>query len=219
VTITGNPPAAAPNRPVQAVNSSNARLQIQSRENLPTLVRTPGQRSVILDADGAFNLVNLVESQYSITALTGPGLPADAYVSEILVDSKNASEDGSFTIAGHSEVNMEVTIRRCGGILQGSVEDAKHNPVAGARVLLIPDPPRRGNLLAYKGATSTATGTFNLNGVAPGTYRLYSWEQNTSGAEQNADFMKEYDLLGTSISVTAGATQSNIQVRQIPAKH
>jgi hypothetical protein len=31
--------------------------------------------------------------------------------------------------------------------------------------------------------------------------------------------MREYDLLGTSINVTAGLTQSNIQITPIPTKH
>jgi hypothetical protein len=218
VTIMGNTPAAAPNRPIQPLNIANIRLQFQPRENQPSLVRMGTVSSATIDADGAFNLFNLAEGQYSVIGTTA--LPADAYVSEMLLDSRNVSDDGIINIAGNSQVNLEVTISRGGGTIQGTVEDAKHNPVAAARVTLIPDAPRRGNLLLYKTALSTAMGAFTLNGVAPGSYKLFAWEQIIpTGAEQDSDFMREYDLLGTSVSVTAGLTQANIQITPIPAKH
>jgi len=216
VTITGNPPAAAPNRPTQAVNITNVRLQLQPRENVPSLARLGSLQFATVDADGVFNMVNLVEGQYSIVAATG--LPADAYVSETRLDSRNVSDDGIINIAGDSQLNMEVTISRGGGTIQGTVQDAKHNPVPAVRITLIPDAPRMGNLLQYKTTNSTAMGTFTLNGVAPGTYKLFAWEQIPTGAEQDSDFMREYDLLGTSINVTAGLTQSNIQITPIPTK-
>lgn len=217
VTITGNPPAAAPNRPVQPLNIANVRLQFQPRENLPPLVRAGSQASITIDTDGSFNLVNLVEGQYSIIGVAG--LPADAYVSEMRLDSRNVSDDGIINIAGNSQVNLEVIISRGGGTIQGTVQDAKHNPVTATRITLIPDPPRRENLLLYKTAVSNAMGMFTLNGVAPGTYKLFAWEQIPTGAEQDSDFMREYDLLGTSVNVTAGLAQSNIQITPIPAKH
>jgi hypothetical protein len=71
----------------------------------------------------------------------------------------------------------------------------------------------------YKTTMSTAMGTFTLNGVAPGSYKIFAWEQIPNGAEQDSDFMREYDLLGTSINVTAGLAQSNILLTPIPAKH
>jgi hypothetical protein len=216
VTISGNPPPATPNRPAQTLNITNVRLQFQPRENIPSLARLGLQGLIPVDAEGNFNLVNLAEGQYFVSGVIG--LPADAYISEIRVDSKNVSEDGSFTIAGTSQVNMEMTISRGGGTIQGTVEDAKHNPVAGTRISLIPDPPRRGNLLLYKNATSTAMGTITLNGVAPGVYKLYAWEQIPTGAEQDPDFMRDFDLLGTGVNVTAGLTQSSIQLTPIPAK-
>jgi len=215
VTITGNPPAAVPNRTVQPLNIANVRLQFQPRENLPSPVRVGSITSATVGADGAFDMVNLVEGQYSITT----ALPADAYVSEIRLDSRDVFDEGIMSIAGHSQVNMEVTISRGGGTIQGTVQDAKQNPVAAARITLIPDQPRRGNLQLYKTATSTAMGAFTLNGVAPGSYKLFAWEQIPTGAEQNSDFMREYDLLGTSVNVTAGLAQSNIQITAIPAKH
>jgi hypothetical protein len=164
-------------------------LLFQPRENLPSLVKLGLVSLTTIDADGAFNLVNLVEGQFSIIGITG--LPADAYVSEVLMDSRSVSDDGIINVAGNSQLSMDVTISRGGGTIQGTVQDAKHNPVAASRVTLIPDQPRRGNLLLYKSAVGTPMGTFALSGVAPGAYKLFAWEQIPTGAEQNSDFMRE----------------------------
>jgi hypothetical protein len=58
-----------------------------------------------------------------------------------------------------------------------------------------------------------------LNGIAPGTYKIFAWEQNPGGAEQDPDFIRDYDVLGTSVNVTAGLPLTNIQASLIPAKH
>jgi hypothetical protein len=71
----------------------------------------------------------------------------------------------------------------------------------------------------YKCAASNATDVFNLSGVAPGSYKIFAWEQNPAGAEQDPDFIREYDLLGASVTVTPGLASANIQVTLISAKH
>ena len=104
-------------------------------------------------------------------------------------------------------------------MIQGTVQDAKHNPVASSRITLVPDLPRRQNLMLYKTATSNAMGAFNMNGIAPGIYKLFAWEQNPAGAEQDPDFIRDYDVLATSVNVSVGLATAGLQVTQIPGKH
>ena len=217
VAITGTPPAAVPNRPAQPLNVTNVRLQMQPRENLPSLVRLGLTGFTMIGADGAFSMVNLVDGQYSLMGVLG--MPADAYVSEILLDSRSVFDAGIITIGKGSQVNMEVVVSRGGGTIQGTVQDSKHNLVPAIRITLIPDLPRRGNALLYKTATSNPMGVFNFNGIAPGSYKLFAWEHNTASAEQDPDFIRDYDILGTPVSVSAGLPLANIQVTPIPSKH
>jgi hypothetical protein len=102
-------------------------------------------------------------------------------------------------------------------MVSGMLQDSQHKPVPGARVFLIPDPPRRRNLLLYKTATTGTTGTFTIGGIAPGAYELIAWDSIPQGAEQNEEFIGRYDALGTRLIISAGTPQSNIQVTQIPA--
>jgi hypothetical protein len=161
---------------------------------------------------------NLVDARYYVAALNG--LPADAYLSELTYDSRNVTDDGAFELAG-SETTLNITISRGGGTIQGVVQDSKHSPLPAAAISLIPDFPRKQNGLFYKNTTSTATGVFTFNGVAPGTYKLFAWEKSpgTGGVEQNADFMREYEALGVSVSVSPGLPLANITVPVIAARH
>ena len=216
VTVTGTAPAGGRGQAAQPITLTNLRVQIQPKENIPSLARGGLSLLPALDADGTFTLPNLVDGQFFISAVTP--MPVDAYVSEIRLDARSVFDDNIISIGKGADENLEVTVTRGGATIQGTVQDAKKNPVA-ARITLVPDMPRRGNALLYKTATSSGTGTFTLNGVAPGNYKLFAWEQNPAGAEQDADFIRDYDVLGTSVNVSAGMALTNIQVTLIPARH
>ena len=98
-------------------------------------------------------------------------------------------DDATFTIGKETPDSLEIVINRNGGTISGTVQDSQRKPLQGRRVFLIPDAPRRRNLLLYKIAGSNARGEFNLNGIAPGSYKLFAWENIPQGAEQNEEFL------------------------------
>jgi hypothetical protein len=215
VTVTGTAPASGRGQ-AQPITLTSIRLQIQPKENIPTLAIRALTPPPALDANGVTTLTNLVDGQYFIAGVNP--LPPQAYVSEIRQDSRSIYDDNIFVIGKDSETTLEVVISRGGGTIQGTVRDAKHNPVA-SRITLVPDPQRRQNALLYKNAISNAMGVFNISGVAPGAYKVFAWEQFPAGAEQDPDFMREYDVLGSSVNVTPGLALANVEVTLIPAKH
>ena len=83
---------------------------------------------------------------------------------------------------------------------------------------LIPDPPRRQNLLLYKKWSSPpdGTGTFVFRGIAPGTYKIFAWENLPELAEQNAVFMSDYESRGITVTVSAGLA---LTVMKVPLIH
>ena len=38
-----------------------------------------------------------------------------------------------------------------------------------------------------------------IAGVAPGEYKIYSWDQIETGAYQNAEWLKQYELKGRAV--------------------
>jgi hypothetical protein len=59
------------------------------------------------------------------------------------------------------------------------------------------------------------TGQFTLTAVAPGSYKIFAWENIPSGAEENAEFMEKYESRGKLVTVGAGATIANLTVALI----
>jgi hypothetical protein len=49
--------------------------------------------------------------------------------------------------------------------------------------------------------TADSSGHFELRGIAPGNYHLFSWIALPGAAYRNADFMKTYDERGTAIRI------------------
>jgi len=58
------------------------------------------------------------------------------------------------------------------GQIDGTVDDARLLPFAGAQVVLIPEQFR--DRAVHKTAASDQEGRFTLRGIAPGNYKLYA---------------------------------------------
>jgi hypothetical protein len=94
---------------------------------------------------------------------------------------------------------VDVIVNSAGGSLEGTVTGSDQKPATGATVIMIPTENRRQNPALYKTARSDAQGRFNLSGLPPGRYTLYSWESIPPGAYQNAEFLSKYAERGVPV--------------------
>jgi hypothetical protein len=135
------------------------------------------------------------------------------YVSDIRQGTRSIYEDGVITAGENEPKQVEVTIARQGGTVQGVVQDATGKPIPSAQVVLIPEGRRRSNPLFYRRGLSGTDGQITLAGVAPGSYKVFAWDNLPSGAERNAKFMEPFEQRGRVVTVSApGVTVSNIVV-------
>ncbi len=215
LTIVRTPP---PTQRPQPFNIANVRVNIQPLDNLPSLLGVRGLQAPPAASDGAFAIPGLIDARYFVSAVTG--LPQDAYVSDMRLGSQSFYNEGSFEIGKTAPDAMEIVVSRGGGVIQGVVQDALHKPVGSARLVLIPDAPRRQNFLLYKNATVLGgTGSFTFSGIAPGPYKVFAFENNPLGAEQNEEFMRQFESRGVNVTVSAGITTGNVAVQIIPDQH
>jgi len=215
VSVIGTPPAGVGNRPAQPFSLQNMRVQLRPVDSIPPVLTNALNALVGAEEDGIIILANVPEARLFVSTIAG--LPTDAYVSEMRQGSRSIMDDTIINIGRESPDPLEIVVGRSGGTIAGTLQDAQGKPVVGGRIFLIPDLPRRKNLTLYKSATSTAAGAFTVNGIAPGAYRLYAWDNIPQGAEQNEEFMSQYAVLGTRVVVSVGTPMSNIQVSQIKA--
>jgi protocatechuate 3,4-dioxygenase beta subunit len=110
------------------------------------------------------------------------------------------SED-EFTPARGSNAALELTISSKGARVRGSVVDEDNLPAIGVWVSLLPEAAHRSTHRLYKSATTDQYGHFELRGIAPGDYKLFSWEEAESGAWEDPEFLKPFEAKGEKISL------------------
>jgi hypothetical protein len=130
------------------------------------------------------------------------GMPADAYVISAEISGKDALAS-RIQLEKDSELN--IVIGTSGGMIKGVVKNSAGEAIPEAIVAILPDPPRRTAGLLYRSVTADNNGNFELRGVAPGEYHLFSWIALPGAAYRNADFMKTYEDRGTAIRIERGS--------------
>jgi hypothetical protein len=142
------------------------------------------------------------------------GLVEDQYLASAKFKGAEVIDTG-VVIDGSEPGPLELTIQ-VGGSVEGTVRNAKDEPVADSRVVIVPAPNRRTNLNLFKTASTDQYGHFTIRGVAPLDYGVLAWEDIDNGAWENAEFIRDFESRAARVSVRKGAA-SNITVRVIPA--
>lgn len=129
------------------------------------------------------------------------GVPPDAYIASAKVSGRDILPDG---VQIDSEPQIEILFATPGGIVEGTVTDSKDQKIADAVVVLVPDGPMRSAGPMYRSIVSDNKGHFELRGIAPGAYRLFSWSELEGAAYRNAEFMKKFEERGKPVRMEKG---------------
>lgn len=92
-----------------------------------------------------------------------------------------------------SQGGLEMVASSRGAGVQGAVLDVDGLPMAGVSVALVPESTRREQFHLYKTASTDQYGHFELRGIAPGEYKLFSWEEVKADAWQDPEFIKPFE--------------------------
>lgn len=152
------------------------------------------------DQANAFTLKDIGEGTYFVDVR---GQSKDCYIKDVQYGTSSALEEG-FTVSRGTPSNLEITISSRGARVQGAVTDADGLPAAGVWVVLVPDTSRRSQDRLFKTATTDQYGHFDLRGIAPGSYKLFSWEQAEAGSWQDPEFLKPFEDKGETITLEEG---------------
>ena len=176
-------------------------LDIFARRDSTTIVAATQAR---VAANGTFLLRELPEGTYQLTIA---GQTADCYVQSIRFAGMEVPDD-EFNVIRGTQATLEVTINSRGAHLQGTVNDVDGLPLAGVWVVLVPTGSHASEFHLFKQVTSDQNGRFDIRGIAPGDYTLYSWEQVDRGAWEDPDFLKDFAGRGQGVSLEEGAGKS-----------
>jgi len=156
---------------------------------------------------GAFTITGLVPGTYQIAITDAENVPDETYVKSVLLDNTDAINP-RLVITGEPRGPMEIVLGTTTGQVEVKVTNAKQDPVAGARVVLVPDLARRQHFDLYQVQTTLERGEVGFGGLPPGDYQAFAWESVEDGAWWDPAFLQRYDGLGKAVHVTAGAPQT-----------
>jgi hypothetical protein len=145
------------------------------------------------------------------------GLREGLYLKGMRMGDQDVTEKGVDITQGFAGEELTVVLSPNGGVVEGSVTNAKDEPAVGVKVTVIPDASHQGTEWLYKIADTDQNGHFVIKGIAPGDYKIYAWEELEEGAEQDPEFMKTHESDGQSVSIKERAHET-VQLKAIPAE-
>lgn len=159
---------------------------------------TPQQAHV--NSDNTFAFRSLGEGSYQLSVA---GLCKDCYLKEARYGPTTSTE-GHFRVAPGDPASLEINLSANGARVSGNVVDADGLPATGAWVVLVPDATRRAQFGLYEAQTSDQHGNFDLRGIPPGEYKLFSWDQVELNAWQDPEFLRPFEAKGESVTLQEG---------------
>ena len=171
-----------------------------------------------------FNLLNTKEFtiegvkpgdyQFSFFSIgSGSRALLQSYVKAMRMGSTDVL-NGLLHVDGPPQSPLEIVIGTNGGTLDGAVVSDREEAVANVNVAVVPDAPYRGRADLYKTGTTDASGHFHILGIAPGNYRVFSFDDVGGYAWQDPEFIRVYEGRGRPIHVAENSKQ-NLQLTLI----
>ena len=150
-----------------------------------------------IQTDGSFTIADVAPGRYRVNIYS---TPEGTYLKSAQAGDQDALAGFD---AGAGSSGLVITLSAAAGEVDGTVQTDQQQPAQGSIVTLIPDPPPAPGTMMhrYKQASTDQNGSYAMKGVAPGKYRIYSWEDLDSGEQFDPDFLKMFENLGTKISV------------------
>jgi hypothetical protein len=163
-----------------------------------------------IQADGTFTLQQVGQDGYRI-AVTG--MPRNAYVKSARLGATDVMDAG-LRLDRTPTGPLELVISTTTGTVDGTVLNEKQEPSVNVTFVLVPDAMHRNRPDLYRTASTDALGRIHLEGVPPGDYKAFAWEDAETGAWQDPEFLRLYEDQGKALRVSESG-QINIELRVI----
>jgi len=79
---------------------------------------------------------------------------------------------------------------------------------------LVPEGARRNRFDLYRTTSTDAAGRFHSEGVPPGDYRVFAWDDIETGAWMDPDYLRRFEDRGRPLRISEGGT-ANLELRVI----
>jgi protocatechuate 3,4-dioxygenase beta subunit len=230
--ITASESQSRARRKIDVGNSEIEGVQIVLQPQMPILarVRIEGHSSPESDPDLAgivlqllpFGVLTPLDKDRNATLETyGPGdyrlsmrVRPDVYVKSIRLGTRELSSS-----VFHLEAvpgSLEILLSTKGGKATGTVANAAQQPIAGARVALVPATQLRQRIDLYKSATTDLSGKWEIRSIAPGEYKAFAWESISENSWQDPAVIRNYENQGVRVVIHEN-DEEQLKLKAIPS--
>ena len=163
--------------------------------------------------DGSFDLPKVPAGEYRVSVTSNSNNLADYYTKSVNLEGKDVADSGLSVNGG--TYSLDVVVCADGAMIEGTVVDAKGNPVADAAVVAAPNGERRKRFDVFGEDKSDAQGHFKLRGLISGEYTVLAWEE-PDGNVRDPDFLDPWQDRGKKVQLDDAARKS-VSVKVIAA--
>jgi hypothetical protein len=193
----GTQPAPPPMR-VQVV--------LQPLERIGQSPRAP------VENDGTFVLHNVASNVYLLTVMGGPG----KYLKSVRFGDREVS-NAEIDLTQQSGGSLNIVFSTDGGQIDGTVQSKNGDAAAGMFVTIAPREEYEGRRDLFKQAITDQSGHFHVADIAPGSYKVFAWEEFDWMTMQSPEVRKIFESKAASVTVGANGRES-IQLKAISAE-
>ncbi len=159
-----------------------------------------------VDRLGNFEWKNVIPGNYIVQVYGGDG--QGFFLKSATLGGRDIAT--GFTASGPATLDLLVSYK--GGTVEGMVVEKEKDvdtdhPVANATVVAVPEDKYRKLPDRFGTGATDQHGRFTIRGLAPGSYRLYAWQDVEEGVWRDPDFLKSQEANGTALKVEEGSRQ------------
>ena len=185
------------------------RVRVLMRQSSASTVLAGNQQGTFTP-EGVASL-NVTSGEYRIVV----SLPSpDLYVKEAMFARSDVLHS-PWLITNETSGTLSIVLSTKGGQLEGKLVDALSQAARGQPVTLIPD-QNRDRYELYKTVTTDTDGRFTFRGVAPGSYKVFSWESLEPNAYFDREVLAQYESHGKPVRIQESSKET-IDLKFIPA--
>ena len=157
-----------------------------------------------VQSDGTFAIPNMTPQAYRVTV---DHRPTGLYLKSMRWGDQDVSAEGRIDVTPGGGV-LALVFGNDPGTVEGTVQSAGPGP-APVIVTLAPDGPLAGRYdLVQTVDTKEPGGSFRLENVAPGDYKVFAWELADEFMAESSEFRGLFESKATAIAVHAGEHQT-----------
>jgi hypothetical protein len=193
--------------------SGRVSIDGQAKPGVPLTVQLMGQPPI------ARNITASIQPDGSFAFPVTPGnyrvRVNNSYYLKAIRFSGADGQSGILHITSGENSLLDLVVATDTGSVEGVAVNERRAPQPNVRVALIPDATSRGQTSLYQTAPTDAAGRFHMDSVAPGSYKVFAWEDVEDRAWLNAEFMSTYEDRGRVVYISPDRKET-VEVTVIP---